>query len=174
MRAKSILLVILLASTVLGQGNNGNDKLTSQEFLQLFQEGVDKRDGKFLAQLISEYPDHAQVVALYLHNQGALAHKNGENDKAFKMLRYAFSLYSRLKNLPELSKVLILLADVYQNTGENEKVLPIYLNTLKVIKESKDRQAERATLSIIGHIYLNAGKYQNALKFANEALHLAE
>jgi len=102
---------------------------------------------------------------------GSIYYKTSNNDDAFRYFNRALAIRRDLKDAQGISQELNNIANILQNTGQRDKALEYYQESLKI---DPDEQSMDTALSNIANIYLIDNNTVAAEEYFTKALKIAE
>jgi tetratricopeptide (TPR) repeat protein len=114
--------------------------------------------------------DHGEADALW--QLGYIDVEEGEPSKAEEMLQRARELYRRAGDETSLRWVSRTLAFAYLRMGDNDRARTLYEEVHDSARDSGDRELQAATLGGLMDIYVEEGRFADAVASQQESLGL--
>jgi CHAT domain-containing protein len=128
--------------------------------------------------------NRAEVV-IVLENLARAYQQIGQTDRTITYWHQVIVAYRQMGNQKQVGRMLTEQAQSYTSLGQNQRAIAILCNppekgkpctkdtALPITRQAKDRQGEAAALGSLGNAYRNRGEYDEAIKYLEESLAIA-
>lgn len=156
-------LGIASSLTALGVANSRSNKIDRS--IELYQQA---------AELYSSTNNSYQAAHSYLNLASIYSTVIGNFEEAFYYSTKALENFEIAGDEFKAAYAKLILGITYEELGDLEKPIPLYLDALEVFKESGNKVLIANAVNNLGEVYKKRKNYEKAIEYYNQTLELSE